>query len=63
MVSKSQYGEKEVTACKSVLLELVHLLGALKDEMVIIGGWAPSFLFPVVRDPHIGRCWRDRWLR
>ena len=42
MVSKSQYSEKEVNACKSVLLELVHLMGELKDEMVIIGGWTPS---------------------
>ncbi len=38
MVSKSQYGEREVKACKAVLLELVHLLGEIKDEMVIIGG-------------------------
>jgi hypothetical protein len=41
MVSKAQYGQKEVNACRSVLLELVHLLGELKDEMVIIGGWTP----------------------
>ena len=54
MVSKSQYGKREVNACKSVLLELVHLMGELKDEMVIIGGWTPSFLFPGARDPHIG---------
>jgi hypothetical protein len=54
MVSKSQYREREVNACKSVLLELVHLLGELKEEMVIIGGWTPSFLFPGARDPHIG---------
>lgn len=54
MVSKSQYSGKEVNACKSVLLELVHLLGELKDEMVIIGGWTPSFLFPGARDPHVG---------
>jgi len=47
MVSKSQYGDREVKACKSVLLELVHLMGELKDEMVIIGGWTPSFLFPM----------------
>jgi hypothetical protein len=32
MVSRSQYGESEVNACKAVLLELVHLLGELKDE-------------------------------
>ena len=54
MVSKSQYGEEEVKACKAVLLELVHLLGEIKDEMVIIGGWAPTFLLPQSDDPHIG---------
>jgi hypothetical protein len=54
MVSKSQYGEREVKACKSVLLELVHLLGEIKDEMVIIGGWTPTFLFPQSDDPHVG---------
>jgi len=46
MVSRSQYGEREVNACKAVLLELVHLLGEIKDEMVIIGGWTPTFLLP-----------------
>jgi len=51
MVSKSQYGEREVKACKSVLLELVHLLGEIKDEMVIIGGWVPTFLFPRPDEP------------
>jgi hypothetical protein len=54
MVSKSQYGEREVKACKAVLLEIVHLLGEIKDEMVIIGGWTPTFLFPQADDPHIG---------
>jgi hypothetical protein len=54
MVSKGQYGEREVNACRSVLLELVHLLGELKDEMVIIGGWTPFLLFPEARDPHVG---------
>src|SRR3990167_5871151 len=54
MVSISQYGEREVKACKSVLLELVHLLGEIKDEMVIIGGWAPTFPLPQSDDPHVG---------
>ena len=54
MVSKSQYGYKEVRACKAVLLELVHLLGKIKNEMVIIGGWTPTFLFPQSDDPHVG---------
>ena len=54
MVSKSQYGELEVSACKAVLLELVHLLGKLKDNIVIIGGWSPTFLLPQSSEPHIG---------
>ncbi len=54
MVTKSQYGDKEVRACKAVLLELVHLLGEIKDKMVIIGGWTPTFLFPRTDDPHVG---------
>ena len=55
MVSKSQYGAREVKACKSVLLELVHLLGEIKDEMVIIGGWVPTFLFPQPDEPQTKR--------
>jgi hypothetical protein len=54
MVSRSDYGIKEVNACKSVLLELVHLLMEFKDHMVIIGGWIPTFLFPQSEDPHVG---------
>ena len=54
MVSKGQYSAKEVDACRSVLIELVHLLGELKDDMVIIGGWTPAFLFPGSREPHVG---------
>ncbi|MEW6455334.1 MAG: hypothetical protein AB1410_01290 [Acidobacteriota bacterium] len=54
MVSKSQYEEREVNACKAVLVELVHLLREIKDEMVIIGGWIPTFLLPQSDDPHVG---------
>lgn len=54
MVSRSQYGEREVNACKAVLLELVHLFGEIKDEMVIIGGWTPTFILPQSDDPHVG---------
>lgn len=54
MVSKSQYGEREVKACKAVLLELAHILGEIRDEVVIIGGWTPMFLLPQADDPHVG---------
>lgn len=54
MVSKGQYGEPEVSACKAVLLELVHLLSEIKDDIVIIGGWTPVFLLPQGDEPHVG---------
>jgi len=54
MVSRSDYGIKEVDACRAVLLELIRLLGEFKDHMVIIGGWIPTFLFPEAEDTHVG---------
>ncbi len=54
MVSKSDYTPDEVQACKKVLVELIHIFGEIKDEMVIIGGWTPALLFPQSDDPHIG---------
>lgn len=54
MVSKSHYGQRELNACKAVLLELVQLFGEIKDEMVIIGGWTPTFILPQSDDPHVG---------
>jgi hypothetical protein len=54
MVSKSDYAPEEVQACKSVLVELIHLFGEIKNELVIIGGWAPALLIPQSSEPHIG---------
>jgi hypothetical protein len=54
VVTRSDYGLREVKACRSVLLEVVRVLGAFGDQMVIIGGWVPAFLFPETEDPHVG---------
>lgn len=54
MVSIGQYGDREVEACKRVLVELIHILGEFKDEIVLIGGWAPTFLIPQPMEPHVG---------
>ena len=35
-----------VEAAKAVLVELVHILGEYRDDMVIVGGWVPSLLMP-----------------
>ena len=54
MVSRSDYGEREVAACRSVLLELIHVLGEFKEHAIIIGGWVPTFLFPLAEERHVG---------
>jgi hypothetical protein len=43
-----------VVAARSVLLELVRLLGEYRDDMVIVGGWVPEFLLPNASIPHTG---------
>lgn len=38
------YGEGVTEASKSVLIELMTILGSYRDALVLIGGWAPYFL-------------------
>jgi hypothetical protein len=41
MVTRRDYTTEAVHAAKSVLVELVHLLGEYRDDTVLIGGWVP----------------------
>jgi hypothetical protein len=45
MVTKSNYEPREVEAAKSVLVELMQILGEYREQMVLIGGWVPFFHF------------------
>ncbi len=45
MVTKSNYEPREVEAARSVLLELMQILGEYREQMVLIGGWVPFFHF------------------
>jgi len=54
MVTKRDYNEITIKAAKSVLIELVHLLGEYRDHIVVIGGWVPEFLMSQKDSPHIG---------
>ena len=47
MVTRKDYTVEKVRAARSVLLELVHLLGEYREEIALIGGWVPEILFPV----------------
>jgi len=44
--SAADYPPDAVEAAKSVLVELVHILGEYRDDMVIVGGWVPPLLMP-----------------
>ncbi len=42
----------QTSACRAVLIEVVNVLGAFRDEFVLIGGWVPEILYPGRK--HIG---------
>jgi hypothetical protein len=48
------YSSDQVEAARSVLLELVHLLGEYKDNIVVVGGWVPQLILPPGPTPHVG---------
>jgi hypothetical protein len=54
MVKRTDYTEAAVSAAKSVLVELAHLLGEYRDDIVLIGGWVPEFLIQGASEPHVG---------
>lgn len=54
MVTKEDYGRREVEASKSVLVELVHILGEFKDSIVVVGGSVPPLLYHGNADNYVG---------
>jgi hypothetical protein len=48
------YSADQVEAARSVLLELVHLLGEYRDDIVVVGGWVPQLILPPGHPPHVG---------
>jgi hypothetical protein len=54
MVTRRDYTAEAVEAARSVLIELFHLLGEYKDDIVLIGGWIPEVILPHFSGPHVG---------
>lgn len=48
------YSGEVVEAARSVLLELVHLLGEYRDDIVVVGGWVPQLILPSHPKRHVG---------
>jgi hypothetical protein len=42
----------EVTACRSVLIEVLTILGKDLDKVAVVGGWVPELVFP--NKGHVG---------
>jgi len=34
------------TASRAVLIEVLNVLGAFRDDIVLVGGWVPELLYP-----------------
>jgi hypothetical protein len=43
-----------VEVARSVLIELMHLLGEYRNDIVLIGGWVPELLLPQEPRRHVG---------
>lgn len=54
MVTQRDYTAEAVSAARSVVIELVHLLGEYWENIVLVGGWVPELLFSGIGDPHVG---------
>jgi len=54
MVIRRDHTAEAMEACKTVLIELIHLMGEFRDHMVVVGGWVPALLLPEAAEPHAG---------
>ena len=54
MVTKGDYTKDAVEASRSVLVEVLHLLGEYRDNIVLVGGWIPGLLIEGAGEPHVG---------
>lgn len=54
MVTKRDYTSDEVEVCLSVMVELLTLIGELRNHVVLVGGWVPFFLFEDKQHEHTG---------
>lgn len=54
MVTRKDYTAEAVEAAHSVLIEVIHLLGEYRENIVLIGGWVPDILLSKDGEPHVG---------
>jgi hypothetical protein len=50
----SGYEERSTEAVRRVLIDLAHLLGAYREQLVIVGGLVPSLILTAADEAHVG---------
>lgn len=54
MVKRIDYTLELIEAARSVLLEIMRVLGEYQNDIVIVGGWVPELLLTQADEEHIG---------
>lgn len=54
VTTRTDYTADTVAAARSVLLELAHLLGEYRNDIVVVGGWVPELLLAHTSTNYIG---------
>lgn len=54
MVTRQAYESDAIRAARSVLIELTHLLGEYRENIVLVGGWVPELLCPQAEEAYVG---------
>lgn len=54
VTTRRDYSAKLVEAARAVLIEVMHVLGEYRGDIVLVGGWVPELLLPQATDPHVG---------
>lgn len=50
----SGYDDRSTEAVRRVLIDLAHLLGAYREQLVVVGGLVPSLILKALDEPHVG---------
>ncbi|GGS12067.1 nucleotidyl transferase AbiEii/AbiGii toxin family protein [Deinococcus sedimenti] len=50
----SGYEERSTEAVRRVLIDLAHLLGPYREQLVIVGGLVPSLILTAAEEAHVG---------
>lgn len=51
---RDEYGSRQTSAARRVLVDLGQVLADYQDCLVVIGGWVPDLLLPEAGEPHVG---------